>query len=63
MIRQLKRRLEALEHHAFARLGPWPPEAHTFDYHLWQVLGEPCERQSFWSMYQDRAEQFWRNPR
>jgi hypothetical protein len=61
MIRQLKRRLEALEHHAFARLGPWPPQEHTFSYHMWQSLGRPQERVSFWTMYEARAEQFWGN--
>lgn len=59
MIRALERRLAALEQHAIARDGPWPPEEHTMSFHMWDALGRPEKRLSMFEMLLKRSEMFW----
>jgi hypothetical protein len=56
----LYRRLRRLEPIA-PRIHPWPPKEGTFSYCLWDAIGKPEERRSYWSMYQERAEAFWKD--
>ncbi len=57
----IRHRLEKLEHRLISRVGPWPPEEGSITYWLWRACGQPGERQSYWSMYQQRAKEFWKD--
>jgi hypothetical protein len=56
----LWRRLRALEPTP-PRITAWPPKEGSFTFWLWDSIGRPGERRSYWQMYQESAEQFWKD--
>ena len=61
MIRSLKRRLEKLEQRLISRLAAGTPEPIGDAALLRWPRSHPGERQSYWSMYQQRAKEFWKD--
>jgi len=59
MIRQLRKRLAALESHIIKRFGPWPPSSGSLSFWLWETIGRPEERRAYLDMYLASAAKFW----